>query len=50
MTQLLQFLNALAVMGWDGLSPIITAVWSKGVFAALGAVIVVVLVYQEVRR
>ena len=50
MTQLLQLLNDLAAMGWDGLSPIITAVWSKGVFAALGAVIVVVLVYQEVQR
>jgi hypothetical protein len=50
MTQLLIFLNNLVSAGWDGLSPIITAVWSKGVFAALGAVLVVVLVYQEVRR
>jgi hypothetical protein len=50
MAQLLQFLNDLASAGWYGLSPIISAVWSKGLLAALGAVIVVVLVYQEVRR
>jgi hypothetical protein len=50
MTQLLQFLNALVSMGWDGLSPIISAVWSKGVFAALATLLVVSLVYQEVRR
>jgi hypothetical protein len=50
MAALLQFLNALAAMGWDGLSPIISAVWSKGVFAALATVAVVGWVYQEVRR
>jgi hypothetical protein len=50
MAQLLQFLNDLASAGWYGLSPIISAVWSKGLLAAMGAVVVVILVYQEVRR
>jgi hypothetical protein len=50
MAQLLQFINDLASAGWYGLSPIISAVWSKGLLAALGAVVVVILVYQEVRR
>jgi hypothetical protein len=50
MTQLLQFINDLASAGWYGLSPIISAVWSKGLLAAMGAVVVVILVYQEVRR
>lgn len=38
MAALLHVLNDLAQTGWDGLSPIFAAVWSKGVLATLAAV------------
>lgn len=50
MTAILQALSDLAQVGWDGLSPIISAVWSKGVVATLVALVVVGWAYQEARR
>lgn len=46
MTTLLQFLNDLAQLGWGGLSPIISAVWSKGVLATLAALTLVVWAWR----
>lgn len=50
MTALLQLINNLAQLGWGGLSPVISAVWAKGVLATLVTIAVVGWAYQEARR
>lgn len=50
MTAILQVLNDLAQLGWAGLSPIFSAVWSKGLVAVLVALVIVGWAYREARR
>lgn len=50
MTAILQILNDLAQIGWGGLSPIFSAVWSKGLVAILVALVIVSWAYREARR
>lgn len=45
----MQIFEMLMQMGWNGLHPVISAIWSKGVLATLITYFVVVWVIQSSR-